>query len=148
MTANYIRGNSFFLHDFRGVLTGLLAYLDGRGATTGSQQVRMVVYDTDRGAPVNPIAISDVVTIAAGTAPGWVRFRVDPTGLHGGSEYFLMLHTGDTGGVARDYGNGPGDWNGRADTFADGPDFGAVLSPHDSHSVTLSIYATYTLPSP
>jgi len=146
LTANRQRGSYFFTNEFDAVVTNFYAYLDGNGGAAGSQQLRMDVYVAGKtGNPGSLIAQSEIVTIAAGRAPGWVRFPVVPAALDAGSYYgfYITIHSGGTEGVARVYGGGPNNnWIGWADSFADG----AVQYPPgwSFGTGTLSVKLEYT----
>jgi hypothetical protein len=154
LSANFTRWSRFQLNDDAQALTGLHAYLDGRGATSGSQTVRMAIYQLTTvhgGSWYAKVAESQDVTIAAGLSPRWVDFAVPATPLSPGL-YLIAIQTGDTAGVVRDYGdNRPdpsGNWGSVADPFADGA-AGTVAAEEWTPapgSVTLSAYASYLLP--
>ena len=156
LTANTLRGSRFTMPDKRSNLTALYAYLDGNGGAAGSQKVRMTVYgvnfDTSSGQTVATAALyaqSDEVTIAAGTPPGWVQFPVYPKTLGAVTDqFYIMLQTGDTAGVIRDYGDGAANWTSVPDSYADGPSFSFIVpnGGTPTGNVTLSVYGTYALP--
>ena len=118
MTADYKRGSSFTLAQ-NGVLTGFNAYMDGNGGASGVQEIRMVLYKDNGGAPGAKVVQSDTVTIAAGMLPQWLHFTAPETAVTQGT-YWIVIQTGPTQGVARDYGDGTGTWYANADTFSDG----------------------------
>ena len=147
MTANFKRASFAFMRDDTASLTGLFAYLDGRGGASGSQQLRMALYRANKNGNADAkLAESDIVSINAGTAPGWVRFPVKPIRLQEVYGYFIAIQSGAVGGVARNYGDGPPSWIGNADAFTDGASspFGAA-SPG---TVTLSVYGTFATQRP
>jgi hypothetical protein len=141
MSGDFKRASKYTLSE-TGTLVSLAAYLDGNGGTAGSQSVRLALYQDVNGAPGTRVAESNVVNIAAGTAPGWVTFTTPPTSLAAGS-YWIAIHTGGTAGVARDYTDGSGvqNWFSNADTFSDGSatPFGAGNLGADN----LSVYVNY-----
>jgi hypothetical protein len=154
LSANYTRWSNFTLTT-NATVTSLHAYLDGLGATTGSQKIRMVLYHqvTDHGATwYVKQAQSEEITIAATQQPLWVTFQIPPTAVSASPEpYQIAIQTGDTGGVIRDYGdnrpNPAGNWAAIADAYADGP---IQTIPAEEHqpapgSVTMSVYANYTI---
>jgi Hypothetical glycosyl hydrolase family 15 len=118
MTADYKRGSSFTLAQ-NGVLTGFNAYMDGNGGASGVQDIRMVLYKDNNGVPGARVVQSDTVTIAAGMMPQWLHFTAPETAVSQGI-YWIVIQTGGTQGVARDYGDGTGLWYANADTFSDG----------------------------
>ena len=82
-------------------VTAVKAYVDGRGATTGNQPLRGVIYSDSATGPATPVATSSAVTVSAGQAAGWVTLSfASPVRLTAGS-YWLGLHSGGTGKVAR-----------------------------------------------
>ena len=145
MTADQKRGSKFTLPD-KATLLSLSAYLDGQATTTpGSQQVRMALYQDNNGVPNARLAQSNTLTINAGTSPGWVTFTVPATPLNPG-QYWIVLHSGATEGIARYYADGTeiNRYN-NLDTFADGSTnpFGSG----NSGPLTLSLKAAYTVGS-
>lgn len=148
MTANFKRASYAFMRDDSAVLTGLHAYLDGRGGASGSQQVRMALYRMAGNNTADAKLVeSEVVTIAAGTAPGWVHFTVPPIRLTEYYGYYIAIQSGPTGGIVRDYGgDGEANWIGNADAFADGASntFGTA----NSGTGTMSMYATFSSQTP
>ena len=145
LSANYIRGSKFHLETNKeAAVTALWAYLDGKGGATGSQAIRMALYAAPNEDTVpwpTLIADSSTVNIAAGTAPGWVRFAM-PTTLVFTGDFLIMIHTGDGAAVARSYGDGAANWTGRADVFSDGSD-DEMRGALDVGTVTLAVNAEY-----
>jgi len=144
MAADQKRGSRFTLTD-KATLLGFTAYLDGGGGVSGTQQVRMVLYRDSGGIPGARVAESDTVaTIAAGAAGKWMSFTAPATSLTPG-DYWIVIHTGATGGVARNWGgDGAADWyGGNTDVFADGP--GSTFGTGTAGTGTLSVTATYTV---
>lgn len=135
------RGSRFTLPD-KATLLQFKAYLDGTGATEGSASVRMVLYRDSGGVPAARVTQSPVATINAGMTGRWVNFNPPPVALDPGA-YWIVIHTGGTEGLARNRGDGAANWYSNIDPFADGPanPFGTGWSG----SVTLSVYATYTM---
>jgi hypothetical protein len=162
---DFIRWSTFRMEDTDATLTGLHAYLDGLGSTSGSQDVRMVLYgyfnvfdpDHPETEPVfhaYKVAESAPVTIAAGMPPRWVSFTVPPIVLHSGAGYSLGIHTSGPNAVARDYSDNRhsfGNWRNRPDAFADGAEESFLEKDPSIGSkpdITLSVYASYSLPPP
>jgi hypothetical protein len=156
---NVTRWSSFFLYNGQGTVTSLHAHLDGLGSTSGSQDVRMVLYEYHP-APIGPgpyrkIAQSDVVTVPAGMSKRWVDFDVPPAPICDcalAPIYLIGIQSG-ANSVARIYGdNRYGvSWSSRPDAFADGPDNEFLDTDPTikfANSVTLSVYATYTVTEP
>lgn len=136
---NFKRGSKFTLGQ-SGTLLGLNAYLDGNGGTTGSQQLRMALYQDSSGTPGAKVLESNVATVTSGQAPGWVAFTTSAVPLAAGT-YWIVIQSGDTGGVARDYGDGAADWFGGSDTFSDGAS--NPFGTGSTGTVTLSVFASY-----
>ena len=162
LSANYTRFSWFWLDDNAQNLTGLHAYLDGLGAQTGSQKVRMVIYELWADAPESyffKLAESNEVTIPAGMPPQWVHFTVPSVPLEHERNpplypaYLIGIQTGDTAGVARDYGDARpderGNWRSIADPYSDGAlDRVPDTLPTAPGSATMSVYATYSVTPP
>jgi hypothetical protein len=150
LSANYIRGSRFgaYLEANDGPTTALWAYLDGLGGASGSQQIRMALYEQDQYSHAESFkrVESEVVTIAAGTPPGWVRFPITtPVTFGAAPTYYIAIQSGPTGGVVRDYGGDGWDtWEGEAATFStSAPD----IFPHSNAAQgtgTLSVYLEYS----
>jgi hypothetical protein len=151
LSANYIRGSFFSAYQVinDGTTTALWAYLDGLGGASGSQQIRMALYEDDlyHGEPAYKIAESEVVTIAAGTPPGWVRFPIStPVNFGAAAGYWITLQSGSTAGVVRDYGDGAANWSGEPSTFSSGAPNGFHISGVATPgTVELSVYLEYAI---
>jgi parallel beta-helix repeat protein len=139
MSVNVKRASRFFLF-YPATATRLRAYLDGRGAPTGSQVVRGVLYRDEGGEPGRALSRTLQATIQAGRAPGWVdfpfpyRLRLTP------GHYWLALHSGASHGVARiAWTPKPDARRFNIDNYLDGPSspFGAAASDEQQ----ISIYA-------
>jgi hypothetical protein len=154
LTANFLRGSLFSIDMDSGpptVVDALYAYLDGNGGAGGSQQLRMQLYSAKAEEhAINLKTQSEIVSIPAGQPPGWVRFPVAAVAVDG--NFLIMIESGNTAGVVRDYGdsNGTGNWLGLTDggfpgvgKFFDDEDHDVLytVSP-----VTLSVYAEYFIP--
>jgi hypothetical protein len=141
MAANQKRGSKFTLTE-KGTLLRFAAYLDGGGATAGSQSVRMALYRDNAGVPGALVAQSGAGTVAAGSAGRWMWFSGPATRLDPGA-YWIVIHTGDTAGVARNRGDGAANWYAAIDQFADGPS--SQFGTGWSGNVTLSVNVFYTV---
>ena len=148
LTANFKRGSKFPSPEQDAVVTGFYAYLDGMGGAPGVQQLRMAVYNaTQDGSPQSKFAESQVVSIQSGAQPGWVYFPMaQPVRIESFYGFWIVIQSGDTGGIARDYGDGAANWAGNADAFVDGAS--SVFGTATPGTGTLSVYATYTTRSP
>jgi hypothetical protein len=160
LSANFIRGSRGALPEPLTTdlfMTAMWAYVDGKGGATGSQKLRVALYDEDEPlVPIGRVAQSAEVTIPAGTPPGWVRFAVPYTQLFWYKNYVMMMLSGDTAGVARNYaGNEPNAWFGLAAPYANGAPgliwldpFEVPQPPPQRGNGQVSIYAEYqTTPS-
>jgi hypothetical protein len=137
-------------------VTALWAYVDGNGGATGSQKLRLVLYNWFEFDPMTRVAESAEVTIAAGTPPGWVRFAVPYTRIFW-EGYYIMMSSGGTAGVARNYGGTePNQWYGEPASYANGPPGILYLENNEVGQPVLqrgtgavSMYAEYvTVPNP
>jgi hypothetical protein len=145
MTANKKRASKFTMSE-NGTLLALWAYLDGNGGVaSGTQSVRMAVYADNAGAPGRKIAESETKWFAPGAPAGWRNFKVvDQTIAVPPGNYWIAIHTGDTQGIVRNYGDGVGSWISNVDDFSNGADdpFGNDATTITG-ATTLSVYATY-----
>jgi len=121
-------------------VTSIKAYVDGAGATTGSQPVRGVLYSDRSGLPDVPLATSTTVNVTAGQARAWVTLSFASAVRLASGNYWLGLHSGGTTGVARYAVTGPNAlrFNNAADAFSDGSSnpFGAVITASKQMSIT------------
>lgn len=158
LSANYVRGGGVSLGAESGVATALYAYLDGNGGAAGSQQVMMQLYSAYAAEhSIYKIGESAIVTIPAGTPPGWVRFPINAAYINEEQSYLVMIDSGNNAGVVRDYGDNvppyPA-WIGTSDGgFPGYGDFNYYPSgypnppPAPSYSTTeLSVYLEYFVP--
>jgi hypothetical protein len=154
LSANFIRGGMYgaFMLTDSSTPTAFWAYLDGNGGASGTQQLRMALYEDDEyhGEPAYKLGESDVVTIAAGTPPGWVRFPVSTTIPFGSAAaYWITLQSGNTAGVVRDYGDGQANWSGQQAPFADGaPQDFHIYGQSTTGTVEISMYVEYAVHHP
>jgi len=150
--ADIIRGSRFTLSDASASITGLNVYADGKGGAAGSQQFRFVLYTDDpvTHRPKSGVASTDVFTIAAGKAAGWVKVPVVLTSKAPPGQYWIMLMSGGTPGVARLYGASPANGLSARKVFSTGPDepFNPYGDSEQAGTSTLSFTATYAIPKP
>lgn len=100
MGSDYKRSSRFTL-DRAATATDLVAYLDGFGSRSGSQQVRFAIYADSAGEPSTLLGQSVVGTVASRTQPAWVRLPLEaPVDLTAGA-YHLAILSGGTSRVAR-----------------------------------------------
>jgi hypothetical protein len=146
MTTNHKRGSKFTLSE-KATALQIKAFLDATGGTSGSALIRMVLYRDSDGGPAALVTQSPVATLNAGfggTTGRWVSFNLPLVALDPGA-YWIVIHTGGTGGLAHNRGDGTAmNWFGNnVDEFSDGP-----TNPFGSGNLgsgTLSVYATYTV---
>jgi hypothetical protein len=144
LNADYKRGSKFTINQaFK--LIGLSAYLDGLGASTGSQQVLMELYSDSSGVPGTRLAVSNTISIVAGQVAGWVHFSTPATSLAAGT-YWIVIQTGATTGIIHDYGASAsgGSWYGNADPFSTSGGSNPFGSGTPGSGSTMSVYAVYT----
>ena len=141
LAANFKRGSRFALSQ-KGTLVNFSAYMDGLGAATGGQAVRVALYSDNGGVPGTLLLQSNTVGIPAGKTAGWVTF---PTNTHlklAPGNYWLLVHSGLTGGVARVYTSPVANWWGNADLYSDNAS--PTAGTGTVGTVTLSVNAGYT----
>ena len=137
MTADAKRASRYFLY-YPAAIKQLRVYLDGGGATSGSQVLRGIIYNEFAGEPGDGLIRSFQTRIQAGTPPGWVtlplpyRIQLNP------GYYWLGIHSGANSGVAR-FG-----WNPRPssrrfniDSYIDGSDNPFGPAPLDNQSIAI-----------
>ena len=121
LRVDFKRGSKVVLSE-RGVLLRMCAYLDGNGGGTGFQTMRFALYRDRNGVPAEQVLESDSgadTGVEAFQQPTWrcsetARAPLDP------GTYWVMIHTGGNPGVIRYYYDGPANWYGNSDPFADG----------------------------
>jgi hypothetical protein len=117
MSTDVKRASGYLLWYDDATVTKLRAYIDGGRATSGSQEIRGVIYRVGK-----LVAETEPVTIKAGELGRWVEFPLEtPVELDRGY-YLLGLHSGPDNGVAR-YAWDPGQPESRRfniDVFSDG----------------------------
>jgi hypothetical protein len=122
MSANAKRASPFTLY-YAATVRKLYAYIDGKGAASGSQTVRGVLYRNGPGnVPGALVAPTFQFTVPAGMSSRWVPlYLAPPTRLQPGV-YWIGLQSDTTNGVARFA------WSSKAnsrrfnvDGYADGP---------------------------
>jgi hypothetical protein len=142
MSSDRKRVSHFTLNEDQ-TITHLSAYIDGNGsASSGTQDIRYVVYSDNNGEPDNLLGATEVHTINKGDSASWVQLTLtSPVELDAGT-YHLGLHTGNTNSVGRYSAvNLSGGMKQNDDVFSDGSTntFGSV----DTFDFGLSIYATF-----
>lgn len=81
--------------------TALQVHVDGRGASTGSQSIRGVVYSDASGAPYQPLATTESMAVTAGRAAGQITLSFSSPVRLASGQYWLGLHSGGPTAVAR-----------------------------------------------
>jgi serine protease len=121
-------------------LVSLQAYVDGKGAATGSQPVTGVLYAGTASGPTTRVQATSAVTIAAGRAAGWVKLAFPTPVRVAAGTYWIGLHTGGTAPVLR-FASRPvaGALRYNADAYADGA--AATFGAASSDGKSLSLYA-------
>jgi hypothetical protein len=141
MSANAKRASPFPLY-FPATVRKLHAYVDGKGATSGSQTLRGVLYaHGPGGAPGALLGRTFQFTVPAGMSGRWLELYLAPPIRLNAGVYWLGLHSGTTGGVAR-LAWDPRDNSRRfnVDYFPDGPGNPFGSAPLDNQQ--LSIFAS------
>lgn len=93
MSADQKHGSKFTLPD-KATLLGFSAYFDGLGGpATGSQNMRLMLYQDNNGLPTSRRAQSNVMTITAGTTGRWVPVTVPATPLGTGTLSVKVTYT-------------------------------------------------------
>ena len=143
LPANTKRGSRFYMGQ-KGLLLNLAAYVDGNGAgSSGSQNLRLVLYRDSSGRPGTRVAQSSAKAIAADSGVRWVYFSTPAAQLNPGY-YWIMLHSGSTNAVARVRATVDANVRSNTDTFSDG-----AANPSGTvgslGTTTLSIFANYTV---
>ena len=100
MSRNVKRASRFFTIQAPHEVVRLRAYMDGLGATAGSQTVRGVMYIGDDERPRQLVGQTEPVTVHAGDAGRWIDLPFETPVITGGWVW-LGLHTGTDNGVAR-----------------------------------------------
>jgi hypothetical protein len=139
LSAHFKRASRFTL-TAPGTFLQLCAYLDGKGGVSGSQPVRLALYQDANGAPGTKVLETPEWTILSGDAARWFCQPKALTPIPAG-RYWIAIHSSDPGGVIRDFYDGSANWYGNADAFADGSanSFGSGSAGNG----TLSVYARY-----
>jgi hypothetical protein len=142
LKANFVQGSPVDVPAENSVLTGLNAYIDGLGGTSGTQRMKLVI--TDLGLDI--VGVTQEVIIPAGMSPQWVHFPMPPVRLPL-SSYEVLIYTGGTAGVARIYGK-PGSGGEIALTYHPGAYYPPDLLDYEltPNNVSYSFYGDVQLP--
>jgi len=142
LSADFKRGSKFTLQE-EAAVQQLCAYLDGNGGASGEQRIRYALYRDTSGKPSARVVVGDEILIRSGYPGGWFCTGIPDTELTTG-QYWIVLHTGGVAGVIRDYADGPADWYGNADAYADNAS--DPFGPGSAGNGTLSAFASYVSP--
>jgi hypothetical protein len=140
MSANTKRASPFPLY-FPATVRKVHAFIDGGGATTGSQLVRAVLYRNSSSGPGAYVTRSFEFSVPAGMSARWVQFYLAPPVQLQPGVYWIGLQSAGQHGVARyAWDSVPNSRRYNVDADADGPSnpFGASFSDDQQ----LSIFAT------
>jgi hypothetical protein len=97
------------------------AYVDGRGASSGSQTIRAVLYRNSGGQPAAFVARSFDFAVPAGMSGRWVPLYLAPPAQLNPGVYWIGIQSGATNGVARFAWNSkPNSRRFNIDVFSDG----------------------------
>jgi hypothetical protein len=143
MSANTKRATPFTLF-FPATVRKVHAYIDGGGATSGSQLVRAVLYRNGSGGPGAYVTRSFEFNVPAGMSPRWVQFYLAPPAQLQPGVYWLGLHSGHTHGVARyAWDPQPNARRFNVDLESDGPSnpFGSSLA--DDQQISIFGFGSY-----
>jgi hypothetical protein len=145
MSANTKRASPFTLY-FPATVRRVHAYIDGNGATTGSQVVRAVLYRRDpaTGGPGAFVTRSFEFNVPAGMSARWVQFYLAPPAQLQSGVYWLGLQSAGQHGVARyAWDSVPNSRRYNVDADADGPSdpFGASFS--DDQQLSIFAFGSY-----
>ena len=145
MSANTKRASPFVFY-FPGTVRRIHAFIDGKGASSGSQKVRAVLYRRDpaSGGPGAYVTRSFEFTVPAGMSARWVPFWLAPPAQLQPGVYWLGLQSAGDHGIARyawDPVTGARRYN--IDNDADGPSdpFGTSFS--DNQQLSIFAFGNY-----
>jgi hypothetical protein len=139
LSADMKRASRFSLGS-AGTLSQLCAYLDGKGGASGTQPFRLALYRDNGGVPGTKVLDADGGGIQSGTAARWYCIDTAIFPIEAGS-YWIAIHSSGTAGVIRDYYDGPNNWYGNADSYADGAS--TSFGTGNAGSGTLTVAAEY-----
>ena len=125
--------------------TAVQVHMDGKGATTGSQPVRAVIYSDSSGAPGTLVASSNTVTVSAGQAAGLVTLSLPSSVALATGSYWVGLHSGGTTAVARYAATSVTNalrYGTKVDAYADGASGSFGASSLDNKQMSISVIGT------
>ena len=142
LRADFKRGSKFVMPE-AGVLQQICAYVDTGGTPGYGQSLRYALYRDQNGVPGQLIVATTGQPLQPFSPPGprWVCQSIYGKWLQEAGTYWLVIHTGELGGVVRYYYDGAANWYGNADEWDDGASdpFGAGGTGEG----TISIRADY-----
>ena len=130
MSANTKRASPFTLFA-PATVRKVFAFVDGKGAASGSQTIRAVLYRSAGGLPAAYVTRSFDFSVPAGMSGRWVPLYLAPPAQLGPGVYWLGIQSGTTNGIARFAWNSkPNARRFNVDAFADGSSepFGSALA--------------------
>jgi hypothetical protein len=140
MSANAKRASPFTLFA-PATVRRLNVYIDGKGASSGSQKIRAVLYRNASGGPAAYVARSFEFTVPAGMSGRWVPLYLAPPAQLNPGVYWVGLQSDATNGVARfAWSSKPGSRRSNVDGYADGPSDPFGTAALDDQQ--MSIYAS------
>lgn len=145
LRADFSRGSKVTMTE-TGTLSYLCMYLDGKGGASGEQRFHLVLYRDVNGVPGAKVAETYEQGVVAGGNAQWQcnQFKTpDLSVVVNPGNYWIMIHTDANAGVARYYYDGPANWYGGADAFADGA--ADPFGPGSAGTGTISAYGLYDI---
>ena len=142
LRADYKRGSKFVLPE-TGTLQQICAYVDTNGGVGNGQWIRYAMYRDQNGLPGQFVFETDGQFLQASQqAPNWLCLPIRGSWLQESGSYWLVIHTGNLGGVIRYYYDGAANWYGNADEWGDFP--GETFGSGGAGEGTISIRADYS----
>jgi hypothetical protein len=123
-----------------GRVTSMTAYLDGKGATSGYQLVRFVLYADANGVPGPKVTEDFGQIVLAGDNAKWITGHVPTVEVPAG-KYWFMLHSSEDTRLIRYYADGTGNWQGNNDAYSDGSS--DPFGPSSAGNGTISAFVSY-----
>jgi hypothetical protein len=117
LRADFKRGSKFVLSE-TGIADQICAYLDGKGGGSGMQRLRFALYRDRNGVPDDIVTETGELNVDPSLPRDWLCAGLSRTRLEPGA-YWMMIHSGGDPGIARYYYDGPANWYGNADEYAE-----------------------------
>jgi hypothetical protein len=142
LRVDYKRGSKFVLPD-TAMLQQICAFIDTNGGGGNAQWIRYAMYRDQNGVPGQLVAETDGQPLQASQqAPNWLCQPIRGSWLQEPGTYWLVIHSGNLGGVIRYYYDGAANWYGNADEWSDGA--ADTFGPGGAGEGTISIRADYS----